>query len=118
MSLEQAFKKIPCFIGSFELTSCHLTWLLFFDLTSVDARSACSAKVSCFNQKAIKDENTKLLQHFVALVYFERVSQKIIIARSRSHYQHRAQIFQIFKRVGVKLNHIFLRIKLLQKNFG
>ena len=87
MSLEQACKKIPCFIGSFELTSCHLTCLLFFDLTSVDAQSACSAKVSCYNKKAIMDENTKLLQHFVVLVHFERVSQKIIIARLRSHYQ-------------------------------
>ena len=32
--------------------------------------------------------------------------------------EHRAQIFQIFKKVGVKLYHIFLLIKLLERNYG
>ena len=39
------------------------------------------------------DENTKILQHFVALVHFGRVSQKILIARFRSHYQRPEFVF-------------------------
>ena len=87
MCLERVCKKLPSFIGPFEWTSCRLTLLRFFDLTSVDVRSSCSAKVSCFNQKAITDENIEVLQHFAALAHFGRVSQKIFITRLRSRYR-------------------------------